>query len=492
MLVIIAVLDVLVLLVLAGVVLVERARGARQLEEILGELQAANVELDPRNMGTNSVPEGENVAVALLGMTNQLERFRLVTPHPLMHQTEPGEARSFIQSEKWSIGGKAGGWSDLEEGFADAEPIFERLMAISKRPRFASVLDVSKGTADMEIRGLSVLTPTLGVLRLVAAYDLHNRNDQRAAEAVITLLNIFANKSEDEWYIAEMVRWTYARVGMWLTWELIQNAELTDGTWKRLQEGWERCEFVEAYGRAARREGAGMSDYFVRLKGSADYRRNILGKFETLERDFGASWSPPVKGVLLTLVHLPLWRLMWMDQDHAFTMRHFATELQMAEFARTNSWAEVRKEGARRGREDSGFESGGWDGKNLYDRSRYLFSFSPQLPYSRVSLLRAMQAQTEASSAIAAIGLRRYEMEFGKYPERLEELVPRFVVKVPKDSMDGGVLKYRKLEEEYLLYSSGSDGDDDGGSSERDEDSASDGMNILWSAEDVIWPRRVD
>ena len=234
-----------------------------------------------------------------------------------------------------------------------------------------------------------------------------------------------------------------------------------------------------------------MSDYFVRLKEAGDYRMNIIGKFEDIERDYGAKWSPPVRGMLLRRVHLPMWRLMWADQDYAYTMRHFATEVHLAEFARTNSWAEVRKEAARKGSEDFGFEPGGWADKSLYERARYLFSFTPE-SFLKVSLLRAMQAQTEARLCIAAIGLQRYEMEFGKYPEKLDELVPRFVAEVPKDSMDGGVLKYRRENKGYLLYSSGSDGEDDGGSIEKDEDGAAGGKNILWSAEDVVWPRRVE
>lgn len=259
-------------LVLVGVVLLERTRGSRELARVMERLRTADVGLNLANAVTNSVPEQENAAIALLAITNELRSFSLpedVGPIPIMKFATPGEAQSFVRSESWpGTKGEAFRWDRLEHTHAEALLLFEKLSEISKRPRFASPLDLSKGVADMDIPSLAALPSVMRVLRLVAMCELHKGNDERAAEAVITLLNVFANKSEDQWNIAELVRRSYSRLAFALTWELLQNANIPDETWARLQAAWERCDFVGSYAEAAEKEIAGVSDYFVRVKNS--------------------------------------------------------------------------------------------------------------------------------------------------------------------------------------------------------------------------------
>jgi len=65
--------------------------------------------------------------------------------------------------------------------------------------------------------------------------------------------------------------------------------------------------------------------------------------------------------------------------------------------------------------------------------------------------------------ADAAIGVERYRRQYGKLPERLEELVPDFLPQVPIDPFDGQPLRYVVREEEYRVYSVGYDRVDNGG-----------------------------
>jgi hypothetical protein len=475
----------------AALVAFERIRGSRALGEVLEQLRTSQVELDPAKLLTNSVPDSENSAVALLQISDRLQSFYLpaeVGAIPLMKLEEPGVAVSVIRAKSWTgSDGEIYRWNQLDQAHNEALVLFEAIAEIAKRPRFASALDASKGVADMELRALSVLPSIMRVLRLVAAYDLHHGNDERAAQAVIALLDSFPNKSEDTWNIAEMVRWSFARLGMSLTWELLQHANLSDESWRSLQTAWEKCDFLGFYAKAAQMEIAGVSDYFVRLKASADYQENILGKFEQLERDYGASWRPIFRGQALRQVNLPLWRMLWADQDHAYSLRNRATELDLAQFARSHSWERTQHEAFDRGRRNGEMDGAEMQERSVYDRARYLFSLSPE-PISRVDLLRAFQAETEACFAVATIALRRYFGEHSKYPERIEELVPRYVRSVPKDPMEGGTLKYRPLNDGgYLLYSSGVDGEDDGG-----ESGTAGSANRLnfWNTMDVIWPQR--
>ncbi len=64
-----------------------------------------------------------------------------------------------------------------------------------------------------------------------------------------------------------------------------------------------------------------------------------------------------------------------------------------------------------------------------------------------------------------ALAIRLYEVDKGRRPDDLSELVPEYLATVPRDpfSPEGGPILYRPTGEEPTLYSVGSDGRDDGG-----------------------------
>ena len=51
----------------------------------------------------------------------------------------------------------------------------------------------------------------------------------------------------------------------------------------------------------------------------------------------------------------------------------------------------------------------------------------------------------------------------GRLPGPLDELAPRYLEAVPADPFDGRPLRYKRLENGYVIYSIGSNGIDDGG-----------------------------
>lgn len=65
---------------------------------------------------------------------------------------------------------------------------------------------------------------------------------------------------------------------------------------------------------------------------------------------------------------------------------------------------------------------------------------------------------------IAHLALRRYWLARRKYPDSLEELVPRYLAAVPSDPFADRALTYKKRPASYLLYSTGEDHVDDSGS----------------------------
>ncbi len=71
--------------------------------------------------------------------------------------------------------------------------------------------------------------------------------------------------------------------------------------------------------------------------------------------------------------------------------------------------------------------------------------------------------RTETEAALAMLALAEFHREHGHYPDQLGELVPNFLPQVPVDYGDRKPLRYRRIEDDYLLYSVFEDGVDNGG-----------------------------
>lgn len=62
------------------------------------------------------------------------------------------------------------------------------------------------------------------------------------------------------------------------------------------------------------------------------------------------------------------------------------------------------------------------------------------------------------------VALAAYRAEHGAYPDKLTQLSPQYLAKVPKDAFaKDGELRYRRQDGGFLLYSVGANGQDDGG-----------------------------
>jgi hypothetical protein len=100
--------------------------------------------------------------------------------------------------------------------------------------------------------------------------------------------------------------------------------------------------------------------------------------------------------------------------------------------------------------------------------------------------LRAFTGETQRELVLAAIGLKRYQLRYGKSAPALTALVPEFLPQIPRDYMDGSPLKFRlNPDGSYLLYSVGLDGQDNGGLGE-----PSSAKSQTWPAgRDWVWPQ---
>jgi hypothetical protein len=82
---------------------------------------------------------------------------------------------------------------------------------------------------------------------------------------------------------------------------------------------------------------------------------------------------------------------------------------------------------------------------------------------------------------ITTLALLRYKTHEGRFPEGLDELVSAGYLKgLPTDPFGGGPLVYRKLGEDFTLYSYGEDCDDDGGTRSKWGGGEQGGDQVFW------------
>jgi hypothetical protein len=75
-------------------------------------------------------------------------------------------------------------------------------------------------------------------------------------------------------------------------------------------------------------------------------------------------------------------------------------------------------------------------------------------------------ARAESGNALilVALALRAFQLDHKTYPQKLQQLVPNYLQKIPADPFGGGeALRYRRVGREYSLYSIGPDGIDNRG-----------------------------
>ena len=85
------------------------------------------------------------------------------------------------------------------------------------------------------------------------------------------------------------------------------------------------------------------------------------------------------------------------------------------------------------------------------------------LPGTGRSSIYFANAQARERFIITTLAVRLFKMEKGRWPEKLDELVPEYLDEVPLDPFALKPLRYKKHESKWIIYSIGPDGKDDGG-----------------------------
>jgi hypothetical protein len=86
-----------------------------------------------------------------------------------------------------------------------------------------------------------------------------------------------------------------------------------------------------------------------------------------------------------------------------------------------------------------------------------------QLAWNAEVSERYRTCRFELRCATVALAAERFRRRHNHWPERLEDLAPDLLAKVPGDPFNGGPLHYKRVADGVVIYSAGANGQDDGG-----------------------------
>jgi hypothetical protein len=345
--------------------------------------------------------------------------------------------------------------------------VLEELRAASGRPHSRFPVQYDEGFNAL-LPHLAKLKEGSQFLTLRAVAALADGRTAEAFEDVRLSFRLAEAVQTEPFLISHLVRIAQMHISLQPIWEGLADRRWNEVQLAAMQAELERINFMADYHLAMRGERA----YSI---WSVDYLRR------TRDVSLFDHWntSQPVQAgrrLQRLLFRLAVPRG-WFEQNKVSMARmHIDLFLPAADLeARVVSPAALR-------RLDEAME------EKLKRRTPFNFFAGLLLP----SLSRAAEkfARIEAAVDLATVAcaLERYQLAHGEYPKALDELVPRFIAKLPHDIINGQPLKYQRTGDgRFLLYSVGWNEIDDDGEVELTKTGRAD-----WNEGDWVWRYRED
>ncbi len=484
--------------------LIERFRGQIALAKYKKELHTKGEKLTPQDF-VAKFDEADNGAPAVFAAIKRLTN-GVVLPDsypPRMKLLESGRAivgfrePHWVEKDPYRHGKSLKGiftnhWADLAADLQEnAAPLAEIQAALTK-PVLNNRLNLAEGIKLQfpHLAPAKSLTYWFGSATQLA---LHEGRTAAAAKHLVSQINLPRLLAEDDIVISELVRIALGAIARTGTWEALQAEGWTDVDLAVIQRAWEEQEFAANLARNLDGERVfGLVATEQMIASNEETYQMIFNEFAGLIAVFaGDSSSEVVDDVpweninygealqefARKQIYCRVWRFAWAKQAEVRELEYMQHLVDLArQVAREKSFLTVSNSVVALNTVTKQM--------GLYDRLR----FPGPNTFSLLSgtILKAAKLDTDRSLALCAIGLKRYSLQHGRFPESLTALVPEFLSAVPVDYMDGKPIKYRlNADGSFTLYSVGEDGKDDGGDLTLPEGSKS---RDLWRRRDYVWP----
>lgn len=473
----------LVLILLLAFLSAERVRGAVKLQAWREAMRARGecftvAELQPRVTGSVRV-------LTPLEFQGLMTGLGTTASYPSgMRSVLPGRARTISKLESWNDSRRStNSWDALEPSLASLRPQLASLgRTLSERPLHIEI-DYSQGFSAPLIHLNSLKN---AALRLSAGtLDALHRGELAEAETnLLTLTTLMELPAQERFVVGQLVHDSVTYMAVAAVWEALQAKGWSDEALERIQQSWERHDWLRSMADCLAMERAVGAEYFDRRKHPDGELIQSLLVQPMASLGLGG-YEPDQKGGLAALLgplmeasrgfrerlYLVLWRFAWADQDqllHHQTVQQALDTIQTAITER--SWPSTFP----------------WlpDNPTAWNRFRHWITWQALTAVPQTTT-KAVQCEQAREFVLAAAALRRFELRNRTLPASLTELVPQYLPRLPRDWYRGAELTYQRLDpHRFLLYSYGQNRVDDHGDPRLDE-----GEGRSWMVgRDVVWP----
>ncbi|MDB6032852.1 MAG: hypothetical protein JWM16_3190 [Verrucomicrobiales bacterium] len=459
---------------------IENWRGRRAWQKYQQTLLARGEQLDLRAMIPQPVPDDQNFASTpfVKSWFDRKKRFNSVwgdnfselsskVPDPVNNK----RLREFVDLGAWqkafageidakkkivamNLEGEARAKAAKEvlEELKGIDSLLNELREASQRPfsRYPVQYDL-ENPWGIRLPHLSQVRSTCRRLQLKACAELAAGRPERAVEDIRLQLHMVDSLKGEPFLIAYLVRVADLQTAVQPVWEGLMKHQWTEAQLKELQTWFEKANFKTEVKQSLdyERAAALWTVDLLRKKGN-------FAELVSIEADTG-TLEIATRGLMSKLLRLmprgwsyqeQLTYCRFFDEQFETTLRDGSPRLVPAELETRKAKVEKQLQGR----------------SSLNRLVHHQLAAALLLPGLENMGLRAATGQVCADEAGIACALERYRLVNQGFPEKLEELVPKFLLRLPQDIISGQPYKYRKEGETgYDLYSIGWNERDDGG-----------------------------
>lgn len=477
-----------------------RLQPESEVEVYKKTLRAQGEKLELREvLPTPVAPESNSVsaveeAFRMFGSGSEkiLVAMKMVAPGKALIGWQQQDVRGYASSEFTNS------WEEFTAEIAASGPSLDLLHQVLERPQLDFQLDYKKGIHLM-LPHLAPMKRATQKLEAAAVCDLHYGDTGAATTNILTMLGLVQRNAAEGLLISHLVRIAMASIAVVPTWELLQATNVSDAQLVAVQKGWEQMNFFKDAENAFTMERIWMSETIRKSRNSHEAFQETFGLMSSMSSRGGSSgsgWSWPPDWEEITArprqaIGEAMWRSSWSYADELHSLHSHQIILETLRTMQTNrsrfykadsDTASARLKALGVNRAQGSF----YRMMNISDWSVFFGEESLSKAISRT-----LRIETARDLVVTAVALKRFQLQHGKLPEVLGELVAEFLPTVPIDPNDGKPLRYQPNPDgTYLLYSVGPDGKDDGG--DPTNSSASSSSSEYWQSEharDWVWPQ---
>lgn len=292
---------------------------------------------------------------------------------------------------------------------------------------------------DALLRHLSVLKGAQQTLQLRCAAHLAAGETDAAFADATNAINVAELMREEPLLISQLVRYAQLHIAVNTLWQGLAQHRWSDSQLESLQRRLADVDCLSGLVLSFEGERAGAIVGMERLIHDPQFYDNFMGE-------------PPLIVRLLRIVPRSVLRQNQTTLAHYQSTALAALRAGISNAPQTGLLAVVQSR-------DSKLEH-----VIPQTYSPYTVMMAMLAPATGKAINKTARVQTVVQLAIVACALERYRLAHGEFPERLDQLAPRFSPSVPLDPMINQPFHYTRTDDGWFqLYSVGLNGTDDGG-----------------------------